>query len=192
MLQAPMTCAYVSLSKGETQVDPRLVWVLGEQLNLANRGNKKLREWYPEPGVVFGCRTVLLKLCFCGRSVCFDVLLVDNNLESMKGAQSITISAPVQSLKYSSSWLADLSCGFANADFAIFFGGVLQFGRFHCRVFGFAVSRHQNSCSTCLSCMFFHLRTFNGTTVVALVVSVHIICLQSSTLSCRDHVCRFL
>lgn len=57
----------------------------------------------------------------------FDVLMIDNNLESMKGTQNITVTVPVQSLKYSSSCPADLSHGFANADFAIVFGGVLEF-----------------------------------------------------------------
>ena len=168
------------------------MWVLGGQLNLANRDDKKCREGYPEPSVVFGCRVLLLKLCFCGRRMRFDVLMVDNNLESVKGTQSITVTAPVRSLKCSSSCPADLSRGFANADFAIFFGGVLEFGRFHCRIFGFAISRHQTSFSTGLSCTFLHLKTFNSSTAVALVVSVHIFCLQnSSILSCCDHVSRF-
>lgn len=66
-------CLCISPSNGDTQVephgDPTPVWVLGGQLSLANRGDKKCREGYPEPGVVFGCRMVLLKLCCCGRRV---------------------------------------------------------------------------------------------------------------------------
>lgn len=51
----------------------------------------------------------------------FDACLVGNNAESTKGVQSITVTVPVQTLKYSSSWPPDLSCGFANTDFAVFF-----------------------------------------------------------------------
>jgi len=64
--------------------------------------------------------------------------MIDSNVESMKGTQSITGTAPVQSLKYNFSCLAHLSCGFANANFAVFLGGVPEFGRFHCRIFWFA------------------------------------------------------
>lgn len=99
----------------------------------------------------------------------FNGLMVDNNLESVRATQSITVTVSVQSLKYSSSRPADLSHAFANADFAIFSRGVLEFRRFHCSVFGFAINRHQTSFSTGLSCTFLHLKTFNGSTAVALV-----------------------
>lgn len=120
----------------------RPVCTLGGQLNLVNRGDKKCREGHPNPSVVFGCGMVLLKLCLCGRRVCFDVLMVDNNLKSVKGTQTITVTIPIQSLKSSSSRPTDLSCGFANVDFAIFFKMVLEFERVYCRVFGFAISRY--------------------------------------------------
>lgn len=122
----------------------------------------------------------------------FNGLMVGNNLESVRATQSITVTVSGQSLKYSSSRPADLSHAFANADFAIFSRGVLEFRRFHCRVFGFAINRHQTSFSTSLSCTFLHLKTFNGSTAVALVASVHILCLQnSSALSCCNYVSRF-
>lgn len=98
------------------------------------------------------------------------------------------------SLKHSSSGLADSSHGIFNADFTIFFREFLEFGNFHSRILvgGFIISRYCTSFSTGLFCMFLHPKEFNGSIDVALIVSVHIFCLQNSlTLSCCDCVGRF-
>lgn len=126
--------------------------------------------------------TVHLRVCVNGRVV--------DKLESRNGTQSTTVTEPVQSLKHSSSCPADLSHGIVNADFVIFFREVLEFGSFHSRVFCFTVSRHHTSFSTGLFCMFLHPKTFNDSTDVALIVSVHVFCLQNC-LSCYDCIGRF-
>lgn len=81
--------------------------------------------------------TVHLRVCVNGRVV--------DKLESRNGTQSTTVTEPVQSLKYQTSCPADLSHGIVNADFAIFFREVLEFGSFHSRVFCFTISRHHTS-----------------------------------------------
>lgn len=94
--------------------------------------------------------------------------------------------------KYRFSCPADLSCSFTSVDFVIFFGGFLEFRRFHCRVFGFTIRKHQTYLSLACLPVFLQLKTFSDSTAVALVVSVRIFCLQNiSAFSCCSHAGRF-
>lgn len=194
-------CLHVSLSqRGRPKWIPDLCGCLENSSVLPTEVTKKCREGYPEPSVVFSCRTVLLKLCFCGRRVHFDVLLVDNNLESMKGAQSITVTAPVQGLKYSSSCPADLSYGFANVDFANFFWKGSGIWEVSLQSFWFShkpgtrpppllpcLARSSTSKHLIAPLLLHWLYWYTS----SVLIQVHIFCLQnSSALSCCDRVSR--
>lgn len=91
---------------------PRPVWVLGEQIKQVNRGDEKCSEGHPEPGVVFGCRPVLLRLCLHGRKLNFCMLMLEKNLKSVKGTLTMLVQREIQVFMPSwfKLWFTSVDC----------------------------------------------------------------------------------